>query len=690
MLKTLLNRALIFCLLVFYWCGKVDSQTVYNWQDFVENYLTEDIENISNETVMEVFYDIHRQPFDVNTVEKEQLEMLPFLSDNMVENILSYQYQYGPLKSLDELQLVKDMDYETFQYLCLFLVVGEKSTPSNFPSLKKLLKYGKRTLVFQTDHPLYWKESYKRHAPEVLEKNPNKEYLGRRFSTSLRLDWSYTDKISVGLTADKDAGEPFFTFTDKNKGFDFYSYYLIMNDFNKWLKTLAIGQYRLGFGQGLIMNTDFSMGKSTLFTSTGLRSHSIRKHASLSEYNYFRGIAGTFRISDYLQGTAFYSHVDKDANISDNGLITSWKTDGLHRTPLEISKNKNTVNQTAGGNLSYSYKHYHVGLTGVYNYFNRLFKVNDRGYRKYYPKDYRQWNLSTDYRLHYKQHSLQGEVAVSHEKALATINTLRLGIVENWQLIFLQRFYSYKFNAMYGRSFSEGSLVKNESGLLGGFKFTPSYKFNVEAYVDVFYFPWETYTALPGSRGYELYGQGFYAFSEQTSVRLRYRFKSKEQTYSPKDEKSSEMLKPYNKHSLRFQMDASKYGIAFRTTLNGVFVKFMNESSKGFLVSQSVRLPELLKRFDIQFNGHYFRTDNYATRLSAYESGLLYQFGFTSFYGHGYRFSTSLRYKPLTSLHFIAKFGHTQYFDRRYIGTGLEMSEGNNRENISLQMYYKF
>lgn len=150
------------------------------------------------------------------------------------------------------------------------------------------------------------------------------------------------------------------------------------------------------------------------------------------------------------------------------------------------------------------------------------------------------------------------------------------------------------------------------------------------------------------------------------------------------------MLKNYNKHTLRFQLDASKYGMTFKTMLNGTLIKFMNKFSKGFLISQTIRLPALLQRFDIQLNGHYFNTDDYETRLSAYESGLLYQFGFTSFYGHGYRFSTSLRYKPLASLHLTAGFGHTQYFDRHSIGTGPEKSEGNKRENISLQMYYKF
>ena len=689
MLKNLLKTVIICCIYCTYNCEKACSQTVYNWQDFVENYLSGDVENAPDESTVETLYDIHRQPFDVNTVTKEELEMLPFLSDKLIEEILTYQYEYGPLKSLDELQLVYTMDFETFQYLTLFLTVTDIRPSNHATQWKDFMKYGKRTLITQADFPLYWKEGYKRHSAEVLEKNPNKEYLGRRLATSFRFDWSYRDKISMGITADQDAGEPFFTFTNKNKGFDFYSYYFLLKDVNKWLKTFIIGQYRLGFGQGLILNTDFSMGKQTLFTSTGIRSNPIRKHSSRTEYNFFRGTAATVRINDKWQVTAFYSYVDKDANLNKEKLITSWKNDGYHRTPLEISKKNNTINQTIGGNIHYGYKVFHIGLTGVHNYFNKLFKTYEEGYRKYYPKDYRQWNVSTDYRLHYKQHSLQGELAISNDHAIATINTLRLGITPNWQLLLLQRFYSYKYNAIYGRSFSENTLVKNESGVMGGLKFAPSYKFNITAYADIFYFPWETYKASTGSKGYELYTQGFYTFSKNASVQFRYRFKSKQQDFTPSKNDLPE-LKYYNKHSPRIQVDILWNNLSFKTSLNYTKVKFMEEHSQGILISQSIRIPKVLKYFDLQFNGHYFHTDNYETRLSAYESGLLYQFGFSSFYGHGYRASALLRFVPFNSLWLIAKFGHTQYFDRKHIGSGLEMSEGNKRENISLQIQYKF
>ncbi len=59
---------------------------------------------------------------------------------------------------------------------------------------------------------------------------------------------------------------------------------------------------------------------------------------------------------DKISVTAFYSNRRIDANLSGDGEITSFKTDGLHRTPLEIDKKKNTREQVVGGEISTSGK----------------------------------------------------------------------------------------------------------------------------------------------------------------------------------------------------------------------------------------------------------------------------------------------------------------------------------------------
>lgn len=48
-----------------------------------------------------------------------------------------------------------------------------------------------------------------------FKKNPNKQYLGYGYYHNLRYSFHYRDQIYAGITAEKDAGEPFFTGQNK-------------------------------------------------------------------------------------------------------------------------------------------------------------------------------------------------------------------------------------------------------------------------------------------------------------------------------------------------------------------------------------------------------------------------------------------------------------------------------------------
>lgn len=158
-------------------------------------------------------------------------------------------------------------------------------------------------------------------------------YLGNSLYHNIRYTYQYRNRLFWGFTAEKDAGEPFGSYG--NKAYDAYSFHFLLKDCGK-LKTLALGDYRLGFGEGLVVNSDFSLGKSTLFNMGDTRP-SIKKFSSTSETSFFRGIAAAFRFGR-VDMSAFYSYLPTDATLRKDGTISSLKTDGLHRTLLELSK----------------------------------------------------------------------------------------------------------------------------------------------------------------------------------------------------------------------------------------------------------------------------------------------------------------------------------------------------------------
>lgn len=89
------------------------------WETYVDNekdlaYWQEHYEELS---------ELAEHPFNINTVTKEQLEQLPFLSDRLIENILYYVYKYNPIKSENELWGIEGMDYQTQNLLRQFIYV---------------------------------------------------------------------------------------------------------------------------------------------------------------------------------------------------------------------------------------------------------------------------------------------------------------------------------------------------------------------------------------------------------------------------------------------------------------------------------------------------------------------------------------------------------------------------------------
>lgn len=214
------------------------------------------------------------QKLNLNTATRQQLEMFPFLSDIQVENLLAYVYVHGDMQTLYELQLVEEMDKATIERLLPFVCVVPSREEEKFPSLKRILKYGKHEATARFDVPFYTRKGYET------------SYLGPSLYHSLRYNFRYSDRLQVGVTGEKDAGEPFFALHDR-QGYDYYSFYLLMKDCGR-LQTLAVGNYKASFGQGLVLGNSFGFGKTFSLATTENRTEGFRKHSSSDEYNYFR------------------------------------------------------------------------------------------------------------------------------------------------------------------------------------------------------------------------------------------------------------------------------------------------------------------------------------------------------------------------------------------------------------------
>ena len=307
---------------------EAQNTNVSLWEENIEQ-LSMDEEEKNWEDELEELSNRLQEPVNINVTTKRELEQFPFLSDIQIENILAYVYIHGQMQTIYELQLVEEMDKHTIDLLLPFVCVHPVPEKIGFPRLKSLLKYGKQEVLTRLDVPFYTRKGYQ------------KNYLGPAMYHSLRYGYRYGDYLQMGITAEKDAGEPFFALHNE-KGYDYYSIYFLLRNLGK-LKTLALGNYRLSFGQGLVVSTDFRLGKTYSLSTVDNRNSGIRKHSSTDEYNYFRGAAATVEVIPALQLSGFYSHRSMDGVIEGNEITSIYKT-GLHRTEKEADKVNRIIN----------------------------------------------------------------------------------------------------------------------------------------------------------------------------------------------------------------------------------------------------------------------------------------------------------------------------------------------------------
>ena len=642
----------------------------------VNNDINNSVNFLNWENELEELSNRLQEPVNLNSATREQLEQFPFLSDIQIEHLLAYIYIHGQMETIYELQLVEELDRQTIQYLLPFVCIKAINNEPAFrwkTMLKDAGRYGKNEVLTRLDIPFYKRKGYEH------------TYLGPSVYNSVKYTFRYRDQLYAGGVAEKDAGEPFAALHNRY-GYDYYSFYLLLQNCGR-LKSLAVGNYRLSFGQGLVMSTDYLMGKTIYASSFNNRSAGIKRHSSTDEYNYFRGVATTVALTKRLSVSAFYSHRNMDGVVTDGEITSVYKT-GLHRSRKEADKKNLLTSQLTGGNVSYQQNHIRLGITGVYYVFNRLYEPELTGYSKYNIHGNHFYNLGIDYAYRWRRFSFQGETAIG-KQGWASLNRLQYSPVQDIQFMLIHRFYSYDYWAMYAHSFGEGSTVQNEQGYYVGLETTPFSHWRFFVSFDLFSFPWKKYRINKPSRGTDGLIQATFTPRTNLSMYLKYRYKQKERDLTGS---KGTLTLPIFHHQLRYRLNYSLNDVfSSRTTLDYNHSHSQDRAAtKGYQVTQMIssQLPWTRLFADVQ--GSYFCTDDYDSRVYVSEKGLLYTFYTPSFQGCGFRYSIRLRYEPNKHWLFITKFGETVYLDRNEIGSGNDLICGNKKADVQMQLRIKF
>lgn len=683
---------IVWTLLVF---PQVVSAQFLSWDDFMEQ-LTTTLDAEGEEAIMEaanLYYDyvhLHANPININGADSTELQQLGFLASWQVEAIHAYIYRYGPLRSVGELMLIPELDYHTRQLLSYFVTFGDVAQPRQplSDTWRRMLTQGRSELSSRLDVPLYQRAGYAPRTQSQLDKSPSRYYTGNALYHNLRYSYRYGTRLSWGLSTEKDAGEPIFTKDDPLP--DHLSGYVQLGDMGVF-KNLVVGNYRLRFGQGLVLNSDFSLGKNMLLQGLSRQTPSIKPHRGTGEGDYYTGAAATMAWRAW-QLTTFASYRRLDATL-DGASISTLKTDGYHRTPLEQARRGNTRGNLFGAHLGYAAHGFHLGLTALYQSFNRNFAQSKQEYKRYAPQGHDFWNASIDYAWHHHRLSIVGETAIDMKGAVATLNTLRLKAMDGLHLTLLQRHYAHDFWALEGKSFGSSSDIRNEQGLYLGAEWQPHRRLLLTAYADGYHFPYLRYCVSAPSYGTDGVVQAHYTINDCHNVQLRYHFRLKQRDVADGYQLPGGGLLNEWSHRLRLQWSGGLTPVlTCQAFAEGCLVQ-AETPSVGAMASAQATYAPTWGCHELRLSGGLtaFRAD-YAARLYGYERGLLYAYNYQMFYGTGCRAYLLMHYthRAAPRLTATAKLGSTRYFDRDAIGSGATLIDACHKEDIQLQVRYTF
>jgi hypothetical protein len=630
-----------------------------------------------------------KKPLNLNIATAEELFEFGLLTPPQINALIEYRRTVGNLSIIEELQAVPLFDINTIQAIQSFVTV--KNDVSLSPSsIKDLFNKGNHSVLIRSRRILEAQKGF-----QIDEQTGLSNYIGSPYQLYSRYKYNFDTRLSYGVTVEKDIGERFF---NSVYGFDFYSAHFYLHNLNERVKDIAVGDYELRFGQGLLMWSGLGFGKSSFVSNIKRVGRRVKSYTSVSEFAFLRGGATTISLTDKLDLTAFISYKNRDANISAIDTIdmevlevSSLQTSGLHRTTQEIS-DKNAIQEfVTGGSLKYQFSSQnHIAANVVYTQFSSPLVRNNEPYNLYRFQDSALVNGSLDYSYVYKNLNFFGETALSDNGGLATIHGLLVSLESFIDLAILQRYFAPDYQTIYSNTFSETTGTNNEQGIYLGLQIKPSKKWQYSFYFDTWKHPWLRFQLDAPGHGYEYFGQVTYQPQKGTQVYWQFRNEIKSQNFADEISKTNYLVEHRKINTrLHFQTKISNV-LEWRSRLTFSFYDDAEKWSKGVLLYQDLIFSPLDFPLSASVRLALFDTDNYDTRIYAYENDLLYSFSVPPFYNRGSRFYLNLRYKGIRNLTVEARLSQTRINNQTTIGSGWNEINDNQQTEVKFQIQYKF
>lgn len=628
---------------------RVVEDAVGHWEmqldELEESLEANETENVTEEMLERVEEMRRNAKPNLNDLSYEVAVNLLHLTDYQYYQLQLYIEEYGQLYSVYELPAVDGFTDTDMRHLAERAVV--EPPPPQRPTFRQLLKAGKNVFWVRYGQVLERQAGY--------DTSRASHYAGSPAHVQFRYDYSVRQHFGFRIAGEKDAGEAFFR-GEQRQGFDHYSGSVYVKNL-RWLKYAVVGDYRLNFGQGLVLGSSMMSGKGGGVSAARRFGDGIRPVATTNESTLFRGGAVTLGNSNW-SGSAFAGRVTE----SDNTAL--------------------------GGALSYKRARFAVGGQIVcYGSFADSASWRQRWLSLLHPD---KLNASLSYQAVAGRTLLFGEAAVDGKGHPALLQAALVQVSPVFRVAALLRYYATGYQSPMGSGFRASSGDCGELGAYLTGHLVLSRKVEVDIFFDYYRLLWLSYRTDAPVPGMDAGLALSCNLSRKSTLTARYQWKSR-----PKNE-SEDMymhrLDEQCRHRLRLQWNCAPLPVLkTKTEVSMVFNKSSSDNQwrKGLLMYQDLACNILRPQLSLHLRIAYFDTDSYDERLYAYENDVYYAFTVGSYYYQGLRACLLLRYK-VQRFSVWLRITRTHYLNRNDISSGLTYIDKPHKTELKVQCLYRW
>lgn len=632
--------------------GEIYTQSIENYYEEVIGR-SENPESFSEEIIEKIEL-LRQNPIPLIGTSANELAKIPTISKQEAKDIVKYINSHETIS-------IHNIASELSLSITQELLLSECTTLSEYGVnyRKSLFEYRLRNMNYLS--PVYGLEEDK--------------FVGNSLNIYQRAKF-HKNNFSGSFLLDKDTGE--------EKINDFMSGNI---SYNKGNFKLLIGDYSLNIGMGNVLWKAFGMSKGMNVIDPVIQiGDGFKPYTSSMDYQFFRGIAGSYKIkiSDYtsLKTSIWVSNINRNARIDTvENIAKSIYKSGYYRTKNEISK-KGTLNERVmGGEVHLSSENYKSGLSAVY--FDYEYPIESSSSSAFRGKS---GTLLTAYGGYdFENVSLFSEISRDARGNFSEKIAYQY-FGNKFKLAGHFRNYPEEYRAQNGYNFGEFSYAANEIGLYTGLFFKPTTWLEEAIYIDIFKSHGETYYVPEAVKGVEYFTETVFKLPNKNKLSVRIKSECKTDSY---DRQTYIYYRTKNSARIEWRKDFSN-SLYLRLRGESCIVDFENVrlSEQGFLffVEAGWRMNKYLK-FNSRIN--IFDTQSYESAIWTYEytfPGMMYS---PALYGEGWRFYFGSEFNLTDKINSYVRYIFTYKPNEDNLGSGYLRILDNQDHRVYLQLDFK-